>query len=410
MPRGVEYKSAVSDIVESKNFRRVPQNFTPEEAMDARREALSCLTDTDLGDLSNPSFNVGVVSTRNTENLIGKVEIPLGVAGPLLIRGQYVSGEYFVPMATTEGALIASTARGMAAITKSGGVETKVLQSSMTRAPVFRAGSPGQAKEFVEWVQGHEAAISQRCEETSRHLKYIGVTPFVDESVVFLRFAFDTGDAMGMNMATIAVNAAVRDLIIPGTGVDLVALSGNMCVDKKASTVNFESTRGHATRASVVIPKEVLATVLKTTAERVEVVNTLKNVLGSKHAGAIGNNAHHANMLAAVFIATGQDLAHVSEASIGTTFAERQGEDLFFEVYLPDLPVGTVGGGTNLAIQRSCLESLGVAGSGDPVGSNAKGLAEIIAGTVLAGELSLLSSLAESSLAQAHERLARGKS
>jgi hydroxymethylglutaryl-CoA reductase (NADPH) len=221
-----------------------------------------------------------------------------------------------------------------------------------------------------------------------------------------VRFVFDTQDAMGLNMVTIATNAIVAH-IKAKTGISCLALSGNFCVDKKPSWQNFINNRGIKVWAEVVLTKKVLADVLKTSAKKVYDVWLAKCMLGSAMSGSMGFNAQFANVVAAIFLATGQDVAHVVEGSMGITTTEVVGEDLYVSVYLPDLMVGTVGGGTGLVTQKEALSMLGVAGGNE--GKNSKQFAEIIAAAVLAGEISLLSSLEEGTLSHAHQVLGRGE-
>jgi hydroxymethylglutaryl-CoA reductase (NADPH) len=246
-------------------------------------------------------------------------------------------------------------------------------------------------------------------EGTSNHLRLLDMKAQVFGTSIYLRFRFSSGDAMGMNMATVACDRAVRQLIEPATGVPCVALSGNFCVDKKPSAVNFLEGRGKRVHAEVVLEGEVLAECLKTSASELVEVQYRKNLLGSIAAGSMGFNAHYANVLAAFFIATGQDVAQVAEGSMGVTCVEPRGADgVIASVFLPDLPLGAVGGGTALDTQREALALLGIEVSAAEPGSAALRLAEILGATVLAGELSLLAAFTSGDLAQAHERLARG--
>jgi len=207
-------------------------------------------------------------------------------------------------------------------------------------------------------------------------------------------------------MVTIATDA-IASYIQEQTGISCLSLSGNYCVDKKPSWQNVINNRGIVVWAEATITKNVLTNVLKTSAKKVYDVWLGKCMIGSAMSGSMAFNAQFANIVAALFAATGQDIAHVVEGSLGVTTAEVVEENLYISVYLPDLMVGTVGGGTGLATQKEALSLLGVVGGDD--GKNAQRLAELIGATVLAGELSLLSSLEEGSLAKAHQRLGRGK-
>ena len=243
-----------------------------------------------------------------------------------------------------------------------------------------------------------------------RHLTLLDVRPMSFGTTVFLRFRFDSGDAMGMNMATIACDRVVRELIEPSAGIECVALSGNYCVDKKPAAINFHEGRGKRIYAEVTLSEEVLRGRLKTNAESLVEVQYRKNLLGSIAAGASGFNAHYANVLAAFFVATGQDVAHVVGGSMGVTCMDADGNGgVTASVFLPDVPLGAIGGGTTLTTQAEALSLLGVQPDPDRPGAATVRLGEILAATVLAGELSLLAAFTSDDLSSAHERLARGQ-
>ncbi|MCC6032226.1 MAG: hydroxymethylglutaryl-CoA reductase (NADPH) [Pyrobaculum sp.] len=378
------------------------------KAAEARRQYLEKAVGVRLENIGKTIIDLNTVVGRNIENVIGAVQIPVGVAGPLLVRGDYANGYFYVPLATTEGALVASVNRGAKFVTESGGVRVKVLKDGMARAPLFRLPSLVDAVEFVEWVTQHFDELKKAAESTTRHGRLKEVQPFIVGNYVWLRLVFSTGDAMGMNMATIASEAVAKYVQQHFPKARLVALSGNMCVDKKANAVNFLLGRGKTVTAEAVVKREVLER-LGITAEDVHEVNVRKNLIGSALAHSYGFNAHFANIVAAIFIATGQDVAQVVESSMGITSTEPRDEGLYISVFLPSLEVGTVGGGTGLPTQREALALLGVAGSGNPPGTNALKFAEIIAAAVLAGELNLLIALARNELASAHQRLGRAK-
>ena len=377
------------------------------KAAEARRQYLEKATGAKLENIGKTIIDLNTVVGRNIENVIGAVQIPVGVAGPLLVRGDYANGYFYVPLATTEGALVASVNRGAKLVTESGGAKAKVLKDGMARAPLFKLPSLVDAVEFVNWVTQHFEEVKKAAESTTRHGRLKEIQPFVVGNYVWLRMVFSTGDAMGMNMATIAAEAAARYIQEGFPKARLVALSGNMCVDKKPNSVNFLLGRGKTVVAEALIRREQLEK-LGTTPEAVHEVNVAKNLVGSALAHSYGFNAHFANIVAAVFIATGQDVAQVVESSMGITTTEPREEGLYISVFLPSLEVGTVGGGTGLPTQREALELLGVAGPGNPPGTNALKFAEIVAAAVLAGELNLLVALARNELASAHKKLGRG--
>jgi hydroxymethylglutaryl-CoA reductase (NADPH) len=377
----------------------------PAVAAAARRELLRRETDADLEAIGDYTFDAADAEA-NVENAIGAAQIPMGVAGPVPVEGSAADGEYYLPMATTEGALVASVNRGLAVLRDAGGATARVTDSAMTRAPVFRVGGVAEAETVLEWVRDNEPALREAAESTTSHGELLRIDPYVVGDSVFLRFAYDTKDAMGMNMATIATREAAS-LVEAETPASLVALSGNLCTDKKPSAINAIEGRGRSVTADVVIPGDVVADRLNTTPDAIEEANTRKNLIGSAKAGSLGFNAHAANVVAAAFLATGQDAAQVVEgANVITTAHERDG-DLYASVSLASLEVGTVGGGTKLPTQAEALDVLGIRGGGDPPGTNADALAEIIAAGALGGELSLIAALASRHLASAHESLGR---
>jgi len=277
----------------------------------------------------------------------------------------------------------------------------------MTRAPVFRVADVAEAEALVAWVRDSEDALREAAESTTSHGELLDVTPYVVGNNVFLRFRYDTKDAMGMNMATIATREAC-DVIEAETDAALVALSGNLCSDKKPAAINAVEGRGRSVSADVKIPRAVVEERLHTTPEAIAEINTRKNLVGSAKAGGLGFNAHVANAVAAMFLATGQDEAQVVEGANAITTAEATPEgDLYLSVSLASLEVGTVGGGTKLPTQAAGLDVLGVRGGGDPAGSNGDALAEAVAVGALAGELSLLAALGSRHLSSAHADLGR---
>ena len=393
-----------------RRFHEIPKDLSAEEAAEIRRQALEEMTSTPLSNIGHHSLDVQRASHRNCENFIGVAQIPMGVVGPLRVRGRSVDGEVYVPLATTEAALVASTNRGCAAIREAGGAVVRVEDVGMTRAPVFRTSGIVQTQQFLQWIRDHESEIRQLTESTSKYLKLLEVRPYAFGTTVFLRFRFDTGDAMGMNMVTIACDRAVNELIEPGTGVPCIGLSGNYCVDKKPAAVNFQEGRGKRIYAEVLLDAPILHHILKTDARSLVEVQYRKNLLGSIAAGSLGFNAHYANVLAAFFIATGQDPAHVVEGSMGVTCIEHRGPDsVFVSVFMPDVPLGAVGGGTSLDTQREALSVIGVSPDPEKRGDAVTRLAEIVGAVVLAGELSLMAAFTSNDLARAHEKLGRGE-
>ena len=377
-------------------------------AMVARRLAIERLTDSNLPSIGSTILDYAEIKNRNAENVIGAVQVPMGVIGPLRVNGDYARGEFYIPLATTEGALIASVNRGAKAVTLSGGTRVKIIFDGMTRAPVFKLDSIIDVVDFLDWVKRHYEDLKHIAESTTSHGKLISVEPYVLGNNVWLRFIYDTGDAMGMNMATIATEKVCEYIEENFGRARCLAVSGNMCSDKKQSIVNSLHGRGKTVVAEALIPNDIITKVLKSDKNLIHEVNLRKNWAGGARAGTFFQyNAHFANIIAAIFLATGQDMAQVVESSSGYTWTEVRENGIYISVTLTSLEVGTVGGGTRLPTQREALSIMGVYGSGNPPGSNAKKFAEIIASTVLAGELNLLSALANKELGKAHLKLGR---
>jgi len=378
---------------------------------ESRRKALEKESGVTMPHTGAFTLDEAVAANRNCENMIGATQVPVGVAGPLRITSVNTAithrAEYYLPLATTEGALVASVNRGCKAITESGGAVVAHHRAGASRGPVFRVDNLAHSERFYTYVREHFSELQKVAAATSGHLRLVKLIPRGVGKYRYVRFMFDTQDAMGMNMVTIA-SQALASHIEQATGATCVSVAGNFDTDKKPAWLNAIENRGIKVWAEVTVPQSVLSGVLKTTAQRVYEVWLAKCMIGSAVSGSMGFNAQYANVVAALFLATGQDIGHVGEASVGITTAEVvDGGDLYMQAVLPDLMVGTVGGGTGLATQKEALELLGVAG-GDS-GKHAETFAEIVGAAVLAGELSLLSSLEEGSLTRAHERLARGK-
>ncbi len=382
------------------------KELPPEQAVSVRRRYIEEMTGASLRKVGEASISLDAVVKKNCENMIGTIQVPVGAAGPVDIHGEFATGRFWLPLATTEGALVASVNRGCSLITAAGGAEVRILADGMTRAPVFATSGIIHAREVIDWIREHENEIREVAESTTRHGRLTGITTTTAGTSVYVRMVFTTGDAMGMNMVTIASTKAA-DLICEKTGARLIALSGNWCTDKKPAAINSIMGRGKTVTAGVRLTDEQVKTILKTDAASLLEVNTRKNLAGSARAGSLGFNAHAANIVAALFIACGQDPAHVVEGSLAMTTVDPIPGGVYVAVTLPALPVGTVGGGTGIDTQAECLRMLTAAGGGDPPGSNAKKFAEIVAAGVLAGELSLLGALAAQHLARAHQQLGR---
>ena len=373
------------------------------QAVQIRRKFMETISVSKLDNVSHFSLDMEEAMKKNIENPIGAIQIPVGIAGPLKINGEHAEGEFYVPLATSEGALVASVNRGCSTITQSGGANVRIIDDKMTRAPVIKAESVIEAMEIKKWIENNFTELKEAAEATTRHGKLLKIDPvIVVGRYIYPRFVYSTGDSMGMNMVTIATETALS-LLSEKTGAHVIALSGNVCVDKKPAALNLIEGRGKTLVAEIVVPREIVDKKLKTTPEAIQEVNMAKNFVGSAISGSLGFNAQYANMIGAIFLATGQDEAHIVEGSLGITTAEDKNGDLYFSVTLPDVPLATFGGGTRLETAKECLEIMDAFGSG-----KVHKFAEIVAATVLAGELSLMGALAAGHLARAHKDLGRG--
>lgn len=339
----------------------------------------------------------------NIESLVGFVEIPLGVMGPLRVNGLHAHGDFYVPLATTEGALVASYQRGARLISLSGGASVICAVESVSRVPGFVFNSLREAGAFVAFVMSQAEALREGVRAASRFAALVELQPFIAGKEVYLSFMYTTGDAAGQNMVTLTTDHLVRQLleqspVKPQTWF----IEGNMSGDKKATHLSFQSTRGKKVIADVTVPRELVVKYLHCEPEQIFKYWQVA-VVGSLQAGSIGMQGHYANALTALFLACGQDVACVSEASVGLTRMDvTEGGDFYVSVSLPNLIVGTVGGGTHLPTARECLAMLDCVGAG-----KAKKFAEICAATVLAGELSIAGALAAGEFSSAHATFGR---
>ncbi|CAL9084523.1 unnamed protein product, partial [Musa textilis] len=374
-----------------------------------RREALRRITGRALEGLPLDGFDYASILGQCCELPVGYVQLPVGVAGPLVLDGR----EHYLPMATTEGCLVASTSRGCKAIAQSGGATSVVLRDGMTRAPVVRLPSARRAAELKAFLQEPNnfeniALVFNRC---SRFARLQAIQCALAGRNLYMRFSSSTGDAMGMNMVSKGVENVLGYLQNDFQDMDVISISGNFCSDKKPAAVNWIEGRGKSVVCEAVIKEEVVKKVLKTNIPALVELNMIKNLAGSAVAGSLGGfNAHASNIVSAIYIATGQDPAQNVESSHCITMMEavNGGKDLHVSVTMPSIEVGTVGGGTQLASQAACLDLLGVKGASlESPGANARRLAAIVAGAVLAGELSLLSALAAGQLVQSHMKYNR---
>lgn len=338
----------------------------------------------------------------NIENMIGTVKVPVGVAGPMRVRGLHAHGDFYPPLATTEAALVASYARGAHAATRAGGISTAVLYEGVLRAPAFVFDSLLEAGRFVDWTVTHVEELRVAAESTTGHGKLVSLEPMIDNNVVFLLCRFTTGDAAGQNMVTIAADALCRAATegCP-TRPRRWYVEGNFSGDKKATSLGTITGRGRKVSASVTLTDEVVRKVLRTDIDAMLDYGRVAG-LGAALSGQFGAQAHYANALAAFYIATGQDAACVAESAVGFTRMERREGGIFCSVTLPNILVGTVGGGTGLPSQRAALDLLGLEGPG-----SAAALAEITAALCLCGEISIVAAMGAGHFTSAHHKLAR---
>lgn len=387
---------------------------TAERGVAIRRKMLSTKLpcSSALSSLPYTNYDYSKVVGTCCENVIGYVPIPVGVAGPLLLDGK----QFQVPMATTEGCLVASTNRGCRAIALGGGAHSRILADSMTRGPVVRLPSACRAAEVKAWLESTDGfqAIKAAFDNTSRFARLQKLLVGLAGRNLYIRFHSKTGDAMGMNMISKGTEEALRLLQQHFPELQVVAVSGNYCTDKKPAAINWIEGRGKSAVCEATIPAKVVREVLKTSTEALVEVNINKNLVGSAMAGSIGGfNAHSANLVTAIYIACGQDPAQSVGSSNCITLMEPSGpagDDLYICCTMPSIELGTVGGGTNLPPQQACLQMLGVQGaSQDCPGENARQLARIVCATVLAGELSLMAALAAGHLVKSHMTHNRSK-
>lgn len=339
----------------------------------------------------------------NIEGLVGFARIPVGVIGPLRVNGLNAHGDFYVPMATTEGALVASYQRGARMISLAGGAAAICLVESVSRAPGFVFNTLAEAGMFVAFVLSRAEELKTRVRESSRFAQLVGINPVIAGKEVYITFDYTTGDAAGQNMVTFATAALCQALLDASPVKPLTwFIEANMSGDKKATQLSFQGTRGKKVIADVTVPRDLVRKYLHTEPEQIFKYWQLA-VVGSLQSGSIGMQGHYANALAAIFIACGQDVACVSEASVGLTRMDvTPSGDFYVSTSLPNLIVGTVGGGTHLPTARECLEMIGCFGPG-----GARKFAEICAAVVLCGELSIAGAIASGEFAMAHQAFGR---
>lgn len=396
---GVAAGEAVFDEAEFEGRLPPLLDYSP-DAVKARQRFLQKRTGANVKCIPRPED--ARFLSGNIEGFIGFGEIPLGLIGPLKVAGDHARGDFYIPLATTEGALVSSVARGAQIITLSGGARVKVIADSLVRAPIFVFETLFDMMSFNQWIENHYDDLKAAAESTTRHGRLEAIEPFPMGSTLCLRFVYSTGDASGQNMTTIATHAAIKWIVAHYRGpMTDWFLESNLSGDKKVNGVNFTRNRGKRVIAEVEIPLPLVEKHLHTSADRMVRLSQL-SMMTSLHAHAFGSQAHYANILAAMFIAAGQDPACVAESATGVTSLELRRERLAVSVTMPGLMVGTVGGGTRLPTQQACLQILECDGP-----RRSRKLAEIVAAAVLAGEISLIAAMAADEFAGAHARYGR---
>ncbi len=377
-------------------------DYTSEQAQQ-RRDLVRDQTGADLAHVASYSLDPATLP-GNIENFVGVAQVPIGLAGPLRINGEHAQGDYYVPMATTEGTLVASYNRGMRLLTEAGGVRATVVDDRMQRAPVFVLRNALAARHFNDWLDEHIDGVRAAAEATTTVGRLVEIERYHVGPLLYLRFDYTTGDAAGQNMVGRATFAACEWIQAQHPDHPRYVLSGAIDTDKKHSQINMLRTRGRRVIAEATLPAGLLERQMGVTPDQLFRARQYSQA-GGFMAGSASNGAHAANGLAALFIATGQDVANVAESHASMVYSQvTEDGDYYWSITLPALIVATVGGGTGLATQRECLTMLGCYGPG-----RVRAFAEICAAVVLAGEVSLSSAVLAGDWVTSHERLGRNR-
>jgi hydroxymethylglutaryl-CoA reductase (NADPH) len=373
------------------------------DSVEARWRLIGASEETKIALLDAEAIRQMTQFQHHIENFVGTVKLPVGVAGPLRVLGGHASGDYYVPLATTEAALVASYSRGARLISSAGGCRTAILEEAIGRSPGFAFRTLDEARAFVAWLLRQPEELARAAASTSRYCRLLDTRASIEGNHVYVNFDFSTGDAAGQNMVTFATEAIMCHIrrhspVQPQFAFIEVNHSG----DKKATGRALQGVRGRRVVAEVEISAEAVRNVLHTSPERMAEYWRM-GAIGCALSGTIGIQGQYANALTAFYLACGQDAACAAESAAGITRIEVTHDgSLYAAVTLPNVVVGTVGGGTNLPSQRACLALMGLGGPG-----NAGELAEICAALCLAGEISLVGALCADEFSQAHQRLAR---
>lgn len=385
---------------ESTGGKLTPPRGYSEEALSQRRKWLADKTGFELPEFSldPPEELQGLI-----ENHVGYVGLPLGIAGPLRVNGCHARGDFHVPLCTVEGTLSLSMTRGMFATYLSGGIRTQHIKQELSRSPIFIFEDHGDAARFLDWLEAEQASIRAAAEATTRHGRLLRIDRYPIHNRVILDFVYSTAEAAGQNMVTLATYAACRHIEQSFTGERgyRYRIESNFAGDKNPTHRTLLHGRGHHVIASCLVRGTAVKRVLRTTAHELAAAFNDINI-GSQLAGVIGLNMHTANALAAIYLATGQDVACVAENAVGICLGEMQGDDLLASLSMPSITVGTVGGATRLHQQSANLELLGCTGE-----NSSKKLAEIICAAAFSLELSLAGAIVSNEFADAHARFGR---
>ncbi len=396
---------------EVENYTRNDSNI----ATIVRREYLQKKYNVELKHMAHNSIDFTDSISRNIDNPIGAAQIPIGCAGELKINGEYANGVYPILLATTEGRLVAGMSRGIVVFNKAGGVNTTILKDGMTRDVLIRVSNARDAVKIGRWIESESGfkALSEAFSKTTKFGKLKEVKPYIVGRDVHLRFKANTGAAMGMNMVTIAAKATT-DSLIPffekNLGIKAIILSesGNMCSDKKPAFINVLEGRGVSVVVDTMIPRDIVIDKFRVEPELIAELNKVKNLQGSALAGSHGFNAHVANILAAMYMAHGQDVAQIVEGSQAMTDVAVVDGNLYVSCFLPAIEVGTYGGGTKRETQKEALKILGLYGENDAEGKTRLAFAEIVAAACLVGDINLLAIQAAGELSKSHGQIKRG--
>ncbi|MBA3981657.1 MAG: hydroxymethylglutaryl-CoA reductase [Alcanivorax sp.] len=371
---------------------------------EARRQFVRERTGTALTHVGQTSIDPALLP-GNIEHFAGVAQVPLGIAGPLRMQGEHAQGDIYVPMATTEGTLVASYNRGMRLAREAGGITATVIDDAMQRAPIFVFENARYARDFGHWVSTHFEQIRAQAQATTRSGQLRDIEQYAQGKMRWLRFNYTTGDAAGQNMVSKATREACQWILAQKPpGLEHFSLAANFDTDKKHSQVNTLHTRGKRVVAEVTLPAALIRDIMHTSAEALHRQRQLSN-MGAMMAASVNNGSHFANGITALFIACGQDVANVAESSAGMVYGElKDNGDYYFSITIPSLIVATYGGGTGLPTQRECLEMMDCYGSGKVLR-----LAEIVAGVVLCGELSLSAAIVSDQWVSSHDRYGRNR-